>query len=426
MAPSGNEVPAMTAPSPRDRRSLDRALREGLPAVLDVMRLRGVPGDDREDAAQKALIRAFESIDSYDADRPFLPWLKTIAFRTASDHMRQLRAQREREQLAGEDPPEPMDPKAPNEEQMIRRHDAPRLLDECLAALSDERREVFVMGEIEDLPTEQIADVTGTNVNTVRSRLARAREDFEAALKRRWIAEEARTGAAVVALPGFFFSAGALIDAGRTSPTSPEVLVRVWTRVARAIGSSLPAAARPDGPARGDPAPPLPPGTHGPSIAPGAAASAALAPRLAAFLGGGASVKATLAASVAVFGAVVGGGLLWLRLTAPDRAAPSIVHEAAQPSAALAPVVPSAAAPTASAPASARPALSSSPPRIDPATLERQESALLDKAQALFASGKTKEGCDVLRTLAARFPRGVYQEQRKVLWSAAKCGDAKP
>jgi RNA polymerase sigma-70 factor (ECF subfamily) len=416
----------VTGKTLRDRRALDRALRDGLPAVLDVMRLRGVPQDDREDAAQKALIRAFESIDSYDAERPFLPWLKTIAFRTASDHLRQLRTQRGREQLAGEERPDPMDPRAPNEEQMIRRYDAPRLLDECLAALSDERREVFVMGEIEDFSTEQIADVTGTNVNTVRSRLARAREDFEAVLKRRWIAEETRTGAAVVALPGFFFSAAALIDAGRTSPTPPDVLARVWIRVARAIGSSLPAASGPDDPARGGAAAPPPPGAHGPSIAPGATASAALGPRIAASLGGGASVKATLAASAAVFGLVVGGGLLWLRLTAPDRAALPIVHDAAQASAALAPVTSSAPAPTTTAPAPVPPALSSSPPRVDPATLERQESALLDKAQALFASGKTKEGCDALRTLAARFPRGVYQEQRKVLWSAAKCGEAKP
>lgn len=423
MGPSPNESPGMTPTSPRDRRSFDKALREGLPAVLDVMRLRGVPRSDRKDVAQKALIRAFKSIDGYDPARPFLPWLKTIAHRSAADHLRHLRARRQVEEVSADGAPEAADARAPNEEQMIRRHDAPMLLDQVLGHLTDERREVFVMAEMDELPLEEIARITETNANTVRSRLARAREDFEAALKRRWIAEEARTGAGV-SLPPFFFSAAALIEAGRSTVFGPDLLARVWSDVARAIGSSVPPA-RPGRDGRDPSAPP-------PAPRPSTSASPLRtvrdgAPTGVAWLGGGASLKAALAASAAVFGAVVGGGVLWLRATSPEPA-PSIAQEPPHPS--ELPATP--AATTASPPGPpgsvvvvAPSASVSAAPRTDPAVYERQEAALLDKAHGLFTAGKTKEGCDVLRTMAQRFPRGMYQEQRGVLWSAAKCGDVK-
>lgn len=149
-------------------------------------------------------------------------------------------------------------------------------------------------------------------------------------------------------------------------------------------------------------------------------------------MGGGASVKATLIASAAVFGTVVGGGLLWVRATTPAASSPPIHRDVTPASATPAATATDTATstittiPTATNSISATTTASAEPHRVDPAVLERQESAQLDKAQGLFAAGKIKEGCDVLRSLAIRFPRGVYQEQRKVLWSAAKCGEVKP
>jgi RNA polymerase sigma-70 factor (ECF subfamily) len=57
-------------------------------------------------------------------------------------------------------------------------------LDAVLATLSEERREVFVLYELEGLTGAEIAEHLGLPAGTVASRLRRARADFEAAVER--------------------------------------------------------------------------------------------------------------------------------------------------------------------------------------------------------------------------------------------------
>lgn len=45
--------------------------------------------------------------------------------------------------------------------------------------MKPKKRTVFVLHELEDLTTEEIADVLGVSVDTAKSRLRHAREDFE-------------------------------------------------------------------------------------------------------------------------------------------------------------------------------------------------------------------------------------------------------
>ena len=53
-----------------------------------------------------------------------------------------------------------------------------------LDELDDEKREVFVLAELEQMTAKQIADAMGTNTSTVYSRLRAARLDFEKAAER--------------------------------------------------------------------------------------------------------------------------------------------------------------------------------------------------------------------------------------------------
>ena len=52
------------------------------------------------------------------------------------------------------------------------------------ARMDSDKREVFVLAEIEELSSVEIAEVIGANVNTVYSRLRAARQEFERALRR--------------------------------------------------------------------------------------------------------------------------------------------------------------------------------------------------------------------------------------------------
>ena len=67
---------------------------------------------------------------------------------------------------------------------MYERVEALRVLDRLLAQLDEEKREVFVLAEIEQMTAAEIAEIIEVNVNTVGSRLRAARQEFEKALLR--------------------------------------------------------------------------------------------------------------------------------------------------------------------------------------------------------------------------------------------------
>jgi RNA polymerase sigma-70 factor, ECF subfamily len=62
--------------------------------------------------------------------------------------------------------------------------EATRLLHELLAKLDDEKREVFVLVELEELTVPEVAEALSINLNTVSSRLRLARAEFEEAARR--------------------------------------------------------------------------------------------------------------------------------------------------------------------------------------------------------------------------------------------------
>jgi len=64
------------------------------------------------------------------------------------------------------------------------RTQALEIMDRILRGMDDERRSVFIMAELEQLPIVEIAEVLGLKLNTAYSRLRLAREAFNEALKR--------------------------------------------------------------------------------------------------------------------------------------------------------------------------------------------------------------------------------------------------
>jgi len=69
-----------------------------------------------------------------------------------------------------------------------------RLLHRLLAQLDDDKREVFVLAELEGLTAIEIAEALESNPNTIASRLRAARREFEAALERATREDEALEG----------------------------------------------------------------------------------------------------------------------------------------------------------------------------------------------------------------------------------------
>ena len=139
-------------------------------------RLVGNP-EDAADVVQDAFLNAYQSLHSFKGDAEFFTWLYRIAFNTAISQKRKKRAVVSLDGKGGSDPTrEPTDESEyvrPGAE-LERTEDEARLRD-ALSRLSTEHRDVLVMKDLDGLKYEEMADVLGVPVGTVRSRLHRAR-----------------------------------------------------------------------------------------------------------------------------------------------------------------------------------------------------------------------------------------------------------
>jgi len=132
---------------------------------------------EAEDLAQETFIRAMKALPSFEARSPARTWLLAIARHTVFDH---LRAQSRRPRAAAvEDWTVPADLAHAGSGSRFDEH---VLLRHLVADLDDDRRAAFVATQILGLSYEQAAEVLGCPVGTIRSRVARARDDLAAAL----------------------------------------------------------------------------------------------------------------------------------------------------------------------------------------------------------------------------------------------------
>jgi RNA polymerase sigma-70 factor, ECF subfamily len=135
----------------------------------------GVPPTDVDDCAQQVFWVASRKLDEIrpGSERAFL---FGTALRVASDARRSRTRRREvPEQGEGA---EALDP-APDPEELADKTRARALLDEVLDAMPMDLRAPFVLFELEEMPTAEIAAVLDVPVGTVASRLRRAREEFQ-------------------------------------------------------------------------------------------------------------------------------------------------------------------------------------------------------------------------------------------------------
>ena len=167
-----------TLPAEQQAR-LARLVTEQFAFVWRLLRRIGVSASDADDAAQQVFIAVSQRLRDIreDAERAFL-------FSTAL-HVgaRARRGRGRKREDFGVELEQHVDP-APSQEELIDRQRAREVLDSMLDEMPLELRVVFVLYEIEQLTSVEIADIVGVPAGTVASRLRRAREDFQARMTR--------------------------------------------------------------------------------------------------------------------------------------------------------------------------------------------------------------------------------------------------
>ena len=136
----------------------------------------GVRDAALDDATQDVFVVAYRRRGEFDADRPLEPWLVGIARRIAFRYRRSsARGQRKLAALQWTSPVHVPDRSAAT-------IDARRFLEQFLGELREERREVFVLGELYGLTGPEIAGRLGIPVDTAYTRLRAARKQLEQTL----------------------------------------------------------------------------------------------------------------------------------------------------------------------------------------------------------------------------------------------------
>lgn len=159
-----------------DRPALEQFLRSTQPHVW-----RFVAGlsdaQSADDLSQETYLRALGSLHRFKGDSSARTWLLSIARRTVADHIRALQARPRRASVTDwEAAAERAEPTG------AERIDEQVVLDQLVQALDADRRVAFVLTQTLGLSYVDAAQVCGCPVGTIRSRVARAREDLLAAM----------------------------------------------------------------------------------------------------------------------------------------------------------------------------------------------------------------------------------------------------
>jgi len=158
---------------------LAQLVTEQFPFVWRLLRRMGVPESDADDAAQQVFIVLSQRIEQVrvGAERAFL-------FSTAMNVGARARRNRMRKREDFGDDLEQQLGHDPSPEELVDRRRARQALDALLDEMPLDLRVVFVLFELEQLSTAEIAELVGVPLGTAASRLRRAREDFAARVAR--------------------------------------------------------------------------------------------------------------------------------------------------------------------------------------------------------------------------------------------------
>ncbi len=127
--------------------------------------------DEAEDASQEVFLRAYNQLATYQPGRRFSTWILSIASHYCIDMLRRRRPLMDLDSIAFWKPSEQPEP----EESAVALENRDEVR-ELLKKLPEKYRSVTILRYWQDLSYEEIAEVTGLSVATVKTRLFRARE----------------------------------------------------------------------------------------------------------------------------------------------------------------------------------------------------------------------------------------------------------
>jgi len=136
--------------------------------------------DEAEDVAQEAFVRALRNLASFRAESKFSTWLISIALNEARGRLRRKSIVRMDSLDATPEEDGAVSPallrdwrEIPSE--AVERGEIRLLLQEAIASLPDNYRQVFLLRDVEEMNTKEAAEALNISIDSVKVRLHRAR-----------------------------------------------------------------------------------------------------------------------------------------------------------------------------------------------------------------------------------------------------------
>ncbi len=148
-----------------------------------IYRIVGADGDAR-DLCQEAFLKAYRGLGTFKREARFSSWLYQIALNVCRDRIRRRRG---KTAVSLDDLEDARDgglrTLAPSPLDLLEARDLRHMVEDAMATLRSEEREVVILKEYQDLTFPEIAEVLDVPLSTVKTRLYRGLAQLRHALE---------------------------------------------------------------------------------------------------------------------------------------------------------------------------------------------------------------------------------------------------
>lgn len=148
-------------------------------------------GQEANDSAQEVFIKVFRSLRKFRFESAFSTWLYRIAANTCKNRLKSSEFRQKTKRVRVDNPGKIEDGQYAEEIQdktsspmiELEKKERMMLIHKAIASLPTDQSTVVVLRDIEGLSYEEVANITGINSGTVKSRLSRARQQLRKKLR---------------------------------------------------------------------------------------------------------------------------------------------------------------------------------------------------------------------------------------------------
>jgi len=145
---------------------------------------------EAEDVAQEVFIKVFKALKRFRSESSFYTWIYRITVNTCKNRIKSLDYRRSKKNITLDDE---KDTKHNSEsfasgtgnipDQIIEKKERIKLIQNAIEDLNYDHRAVIILRDIEGFSYDEISEITGHKLGTVKSKISRARNDLREKLK---------------------------------------------------------------------------------------------------------------------------------------------------------------------------------------------------------------------------------------------------